>query len=419
MDTLKKSTRLIILLIAIETILYFFANMQKVLVPGAIFNQLLQLFPGTASTQISQLGVAFIISNATGNFFVGLLSDRFGGDRVIAVGGVILAVGSICSALTASYHLLLFFRVMTGVGAASIFLSLTHDISRIAGKSFPIVLGLILMIGFSGSIVGATPFIAAVEKFGYQTTMLTIGAAMLVCQAVFLAFFFRKHESFADKSVKFVPRTYIEAMTKSNVLHISATSMNFSVFFTLQTIIGKKFLEDFCHMDVHHAGLIFTASMLIASLNGFITALVSKMLKNKKMPIMHYAAYGTMLCTFLILLALATNIRSPYIYCGALIIIASTGNIGPISYARLQSTNPEEKFGTVSSVANSAAYVFSSLFGLVIGLLMDIFAPEVVDGIKIYGKSSYMLVFGFFFACALGSSFMVSCLDEDGLKNKK
>ena len=419
MNSIQKSTRLIILLIYIETALYFFANMQKVLVPGAIFNHLLQLFPGTASTQISQLGVAFIMAYAISNFVVGLLSDRFGGDRVIAVGGAILVIGSICSALTNSFYWLYFFRVLTGIGAASIFLSLTHDISRIAGKSFPVILGLVLMVGFSGSIVGTAPFIAAVEKFGYAPTMLTIGLIMLFCQALFLVFFFRPHQSFADKSIKFSPRTYIASMTRSNVFHISATSINFSVFFTLQTIIGKKFLEDFCHMDVHHAGLVFAASMLVAALNGFITALVSRVLKNKKMPIMHYAAYGTMICTFLILLALAANIRSPYIYCIALITIASTGNIGPISYARLQATNPAEKFGTVSSIANSAAYVYSSLFGLVIGLLMDIFSPEVVDGIKIYGRSSYMLVFGFFFVCSLISSLLVFNLSESGLKLKK
>lgn len=415
MDTGKKTSLLMISLICAESILYFFANMQKVLVPGATFNQLLKLFPGTASTQISQLGVAFILAYATANFIVGILSDRFGGDRVIAVGGAILAIGSIFSALTVSWHWLCFFRVLTGIGAASIFLALTHDISQIAGKSFPIILGLILMIGFSGSIVGATPFIAAVEKFGYSSTMLVSGLAILFFHLIYLIFFNRPHEHFADPAVRFVPRTYISSMNRSNVFHIIALSMNFSVFFTLQTIIGKKFLEDFCRLDARHAGWVFTASMFIAAANGFITALISRILQNKKMPILYYATFGTMLNTFVILLALAMNIKNPYLYCTILILIASTGNVGPISYARLQATNPPEKFGTVSSVSNAMAYVFSSIFGLVIGLLMDIFDPQVVDGIKIYGRYSYMLVFGFFFVCNLICSFLISNLSETGM----
>ena len=63
------------------TLLYFFANMQKVLVPGATFNEIQQIFSLDAAS-VTGTGAYFLYVYAAAQIIIGILADRFSGVRV-------------------------------------------------------------------------------------------------------------------------------------------------------------------------------------------------------------------------------------------------------------------------------------------------------------------------------------------------
>ncbi|MBR2720000.1 MAG: MFS transporter, partial [Lentisphaeria bacterium] len=168
------------LLLILVSILYFFANLQKVVVPGSVFNELQQIFNCDAGS-VTGLGAGFMYVYSLNQLTVGVLADRYSGTRVIMAGGALFCIGSLLSAYSGSLAVLMFSRILTGFGASVIYLSMLKLIFRIARENFTVVMGIIMIIGYSGSIVSGAPFVKFVNAFGYSKCMLTVGIVTVVC----------------------------------------------------------------------------------------------------------------------------------------------------------------------------------------------------------------------------------------------
>ena len=153
------------MLLILVSIIYFFANLQKVVVPGSVFNELQMLFDCDAAS-VTGLGAGFMYAYSINQLTVGALADRYSGTRVIAVGGALFCIGSLLSAYSGSLGLLFVSRVLTGFGASAVYLSMLKMIFRITPESYTFVLGIIMLVGYSGSVVSGAPFVKLVEKYG-------------------------------------------------------------------------------------------------------------------------------------------------------------------------------------------------------------------------------------------------------------
>ncbi len=399
------------------TLIYFFANMQKVLVPGATFNEIQQIFDLDAAA-VTRSGAIFLYVYAAVQLVTGLLADRYSGMRVVVFGGVIFCAGSLMSACTISFPLLCVSRFLTGLGAATIYLSMVKEIARVAGSYLPFFLGIATIIGYSGAITGASPFIAGVEHFGYTRMMLAAGIMTLLIYCGFLFAVKKNGMPPVCNDVKFNLASYKAVFArKHNMVLMFSIGINFGTFFALQSIIGKKFLEDYCHISNHSAGAVMTVTMVIAAVNGFILANVSKLLGNRRRPILHFSSFGCLCGAAMIFFAVLNDCRLPVIPVSGLILLAIAGNVSPISVALTRETNEEQRFGTVMSVNNGFAYAVTAIFGGALGKLMDLYPPTLVDGINVYGKNSYLLVFGVLLILCVISSVVSLFLKESYGKN--
>ena len=84
--------------------------------------------------------------------------------------------------------------------------------------------------------------------------------------------------------------------------------------------------------------------------------------------------------------------------------------LGPIFLALVAETNPPENLGVCASFSNCLAYLMVALLGNLAGVLMDLFEPTVIDGVRVYGSNSYTAVFALCTAAAsiaFGASLMV------------
>ena len=87
-------------------VLFFFTSMSKVLVPGAVFNDLQAL--GFSAGALASLGAWYMYTYAFSQMAVGIFSDRYGGVRLLLFGGGFFAAGSLLFPLGLSVTLFSF-----------------------------------------------------------------------------------------------------------------------------------------------------------------------------------------------------------------------------------------------------------------------------------------------------------------------
>ncbi len=165
---MKKLPIIEITLVLLGSLLYFFANMQRVAIPGAIFTLLLDDLH-TSAQSIASLGASFMYIYAISQLFVGILIARYGGFRVVTLGAVLFFIGSLIFPLANSMPVLYFSRILTGCGSASFYLAMINETRKIVShKNFGLALSFVLLIGYLGGIVANAPIVICINNLGWR-----------------------------------------------------------------------------------------------------------------------------------------------------------------------------------------------------------------------------------------------------------
>ncbi len=379
-------------LLLFGTLLYFFANIQRVAIPGSVFN-LLQENLQVSAPYITGLGASFMYVYAVNQLLIGLLADRFGGRRVIAFGAFFFCAGSLLFPLTDSLPVLYASRILTGFGASSIYLSLIKETMRTFRKNYNIVLSLIIMIGYAGGILANAPFVAAVNAIGFHAVLWYLGGGALLCYLMFLL----AGSTLKPLKTQKIPihlKNFLDVLKiRHNVELFLFSGINFGLYYVLQTVIGKKFLEDFCHMSPGNAAWVLSGMGSISALSGVFFAVLSRMTGNRRRIFCRIAG-GVSLSVFLTLAGLLLGgVRTGWLTASLFCLLSMTASMSSITIPMLKETNVHERVGTAVSFMNFSFYLAVAVFGNMVGLLMNLFPPIPEKGISVYGTNSYLSVF--------------------------
>ena len=400
---------LIFPLLALATVLYFFANFQRTVIPGSIFSEL-QSDLDISAAAVAGFGAAFMYFYAASQLFVGVLADRFGGFRLITVGGGLFCFASLIFPFSGNPAVLYLCRVLTGIGASTIYLSLVKEIQRAYPANFAPALGAAMLIGYLGSMTANAPFVAVIRLTGWRLGLIGAGTILAVVWGLFAAI--RSTVKLpAPGTTPFRLRAFVPAVDKRHnwVLYL-LTGLSFAVFYVFLTVLGKKFLEDFCRMTPLAAGWVMTIAGALAALSSFVMPVLSRLAGNRRRPFLRFMGTGTLVCTGGALAALWFEWHSAWFFCGVLLLLACCANMTPVFLALLAETNPPENLGVCASFSNFLAYLMVALLGHFSGMMMDLFEPEIVGGVRVYGTNSYLAVFGLCTAAAaiaFAASFLV------------
>lgn len=374
-------------------LLYFIANLQKVIMPGAIFNELQEHFSTTAGN-ITGIGAIFMYTYAVSQLVVGLLVDRFSGARVMVWGGLILCGGSLLSAVAPTLWLLYVARFLVGFGAASIYLSITKETSRIYPNSFAMMLGFVMIGGYLGGVIGNSPFIAMSQMMGWQQALLLVGGMATLIYFAYVGLKFTLPMPKVVQTAKFDYHRFFEVLKiRQNIHIIVCGGFPFGLYFAIQSIFGKKFLEDYSGMTSESAGWVLTILMVIGAVNSLLAPALSKVLNNRRRPLMLFSSVGTAAVFLLIVGCLLSEIHSPCLISGGFILLAFTGNISPVIVALVRESNHSDIWGVMLSIYAFIAYIVTAIIGHSTGWMMELFPPHMVNGVHIYGNDSYLAAF--------------------------
>ena len=393
-----------ILLVILGAILYFMANIQRVAVPGAFFGVLQQDLQATAQA-ITALGAIFMYVYALGQLVIGVLIARFGGFRVVTVGALLFFVGSLLFPFSQSLIMLYISRLFIGLGSASFYLGMINETRRLVQKkNFGVVLSLILFVGYMGGIIANAPLVLCIRQIGWRETFLVTGVITAILALLFIIIDrFVKHVD-VDKSVHMDFELFKDTFKNNrNIKLYSFACLNYGLYYVVQTVIGKKFLEDFCSMPEMNAATILSIMGALYAIAGSILAISSKALLGRKTIFLRISGINTVLVFGLIFLFVCFNIKTQFIgfmFC----TIAFGASLSPLLVALLHDYNGARVANTAVSVMTCGFYIVVAVLGNVIGLCLDTFSTS--------HRSAYEVIFGLGFILSIVSFINVFKIKE-------
>lgn len=392
-----------LILISIGVILYFLMNIQRVAVPGSVFD-LLQEDLNVSAPYITALGASFMYIYAICQLIIGIMVDKFSGNRVIAYGSVFFFLGSLMFPLAHSLPMLYFSRVLVGLGASSIYLSLIKEIKNtFSSANFGIMLSIALLVGYMGGIFASAPFVMLAKNYGWRDSLLGIGVVTAIFSILFILIYAVSQKAEINKHIKFNFEPFKKVFNNKMNLNLYAFAvLNYGMYYVLQTVIGMKFLQDFCVISVEKAAVFLSVMAALYAVAGSVLAYLSKVFYTRKVVFLRIIGCSTLLIFSVIAILLAFDIKATLFIGILLFILSGTASLSPLLVPLLHETNDKEISGTAVSVMTSMFALCVALLGNITGILMNVFPAKVLEnGVHIYGNNSYLLIFGLFIILAI------------------
>ena len=394
---MKKSGWVKFTLILLGALFYFIANFQRIAIPGAVFDVLQQELSVTAP-YITAFGAIFMYIYAFNQLVIGVLVDRFGGLRVMFAGGAILGLGALLFPISSNLPLMYFSRVLVGLGGSTFYLSLIRELREFfSDKNFGIAISVMLCIGYCGGIAANAPFVFMMQHINWREILLFIGGIVAVGVILFALLSTKIKFPEINENVKLRTLPFRLVLHKKHNRNLfSFACCNFGISYAIQSIIGKKFLEDFCMMAPSKASIVLSIMAVIAAVFNIINASFCKMCHNHRVMFLKNASVITFVSLLMICLCLIFNIRTGYI---ALIffILAGNASLTSLLVPVLHLTNRKMVSGTAVSIMNFCFFMMVGFLGTAMGFLLNLFEPEKMNNVLVYSNKSYLAVFGMFF----------------------
>lgn len=383
-------------LIILGTLFYFVANFQRIAVPGAVFDVLEQEL-SVGAPQITAFGAIFMYVYAFTQLLNGIFVDRFGGYRVMFVGGIIMALGCVIFPLSSNLTVMYFSRALLGFGGSMFYLSLIKELGLLfSEKDFGIALSIMLFIGYAGGIVANAPFVLAMRVLTWREILLIIAGIVILSLLVYAILIPNIKLQEVNKHVG------IKAMPFQVVLHkhhnrdlFTFACCNFGISYVIQTVIGKKFLEDFCLLSPARSAVVLSIMAIVAAVFNIVNAWACKICHNHRVLFLKGASIVTFVSLTLICTMIWFDIKSlfiAFIFC----VLAGNASLSALLVPVLHATNPKMISGTAVSILNFSYFMMVGILGTATGYILNVFEPTRVGSVLVYSNNSYLLLFGVF-----------------------
>jgi MFS family permease len=380
--------------------LYFFAYFQRIGVPGMIFDEL-QIDLGLTAGGVAMLGAMYLYVYGGMQFFVGIISDRYGFARVFLAGSVALALGSVLFPLCHTLPLLYTARALIGLGASLLYICMAKCIDHFfEPRHFAIMLSVAQFLGFFGGLAATYPLAALTHAMGWRMALLLAGGITVALTCV-LGRLLWQGKLLEPQPTPPVVGHLIGQVIRSWELWklVIAGSSTWAIYFVAQATIGKKLLGDCFHLSSGASAtfmfIMLSVSVVVTLLAGFILRYFRQ--QYRPLLITGWAIFS--LSCLGMVLALSPGTQSLTLVKVCYLGMAVATFTGPIYTTAVSRTCASEALGTAIGVLNGSLYLIISLLANASGLMLDAYQKEAVrtPSAWIYPMEAYRL---FFIVCA-------------------
>ena len=377
--------------------LYVFSYFQRTAVPGQIFDRLSQ--EGFSAEQIATISASFILVYSLSQLFVGMLADKFSGVRVVVVGGLLLGLGSLFMPMCKSLAMINICRIIMGLGGSTMYLCLVKETDRLFGrKNFSIFLGIIYSVGYFGGMFGTLPFVWLCNSFYWRNVLIVIGVLSLLAYVFFISVITIRREPFPPVSKISLTLKPLWAIAKNpySWLMLFCSSVNFGMYYIIQSFCGKKFLEDCGNFSSEAAATVIMFLTLTCMLTIMGVGIVIRLIGNRRRPMMIFASGVNLFTSILMFSTLYFECMPNWLFVPGYLLYAFSSAFAMAFTMTGQEMNSRDLMTTATGFNNMGNYLFVAVGSWGIGKLLD----SYVTGVKIagqavvYPREAYITVFG-------------------------
>jgi predicted MFS family arabinose efflux permease len=384
--------------------IYFFSYFQRAAIPGTIFNEI-QTDMRLSAAAVTALGAVFTYVYGGAQLFVGIAVDRFGGIRALLIGGIAMTTGAAVFPLAHSPAMLYASRILTAVGASVMYLSVIKEICLLfAPQRFAALLGVVLMVGYAGGLAGMLPFERLATFFGWRHALLGIAAVMAA--ALFVAWRLLRHlEHFRPPAHPFSLRPLWSILRNGrNVPLLLISLIHFPTYFTIQAILGKKFLQDFASLGSASAAVFTTVMIATTAICSISAALLLPWTGHRRKPWIVLGGCLMVAATALLLGGVIVH-ADGRVFLAAYLAMAAAMLSTPALTATVKEFSRPESVGLSIAVMNGLAYLGAGVIGNLSGVVLDRFKDRatVTAAGTCYPAEAYATDFGMLVCVALAS----------------
>jgi MFS family permease len=411
--TTQRPCKLLALIGWLTCALFFLYAWVLRVAPSVMVEELMRDFSAGAAA-LGSLSAAYFYGYAGMQVPVGVLLDRFGPRRLIAVSALLCASGCVVFAAADTLATATAGRFFIGGAAA---FSLVGAMA-VAGQwfspdRFAMLSGMAMAAGMAGGVLGQAPLRLAVEASDWRTSMLLFAGGGVALSLMAWACVRDRWRGSGGVgavlrglgAVARHPQTWLVALAG---LGTSSPLLGFAGLW------GVPFLET-AHglprtLAATLTSLLFVGWGMGAPLFGWLSDRIGR----RKLPMLAGLVLETVALTVLVYLP---GLPGPAL---ALLcfLIGFFGSSQIVCFALVKENHPVGLSGTAIGFVNSMVTGAGALFQPLIGLLLDLaWAGDFAHGLRVYDSAAYRLALASLLACCLGGLLCLLAVRETFCRN--
>lgn len=399
---------------------YLIGFFQRV-APGVMTTELSEEFSLNA-TALGNLSAFYFYSYVAMQVPTGLLADRWGPRKLLTLGALVAALGSLLFALSPNLLWASAGRLLVGASVAVAFVALLKLAAHwIPHHRYALASGLALCIGVSGAVFAGVPLRLLIAEFGWRPVMfsasiVTLFIAILIWSYVrndpsekgYKSYFSGDH--LADSSKNTLWSSIAKAFSYSNItLLFFVPGGIVGAILAFAGLWGVPFLTTHYNMAQTHAAGYCSLMLIAWAAGGPVIGWLSDTIGRRK-PIYVIACLSLIALWWLLLMQSQWS-TAMLIVLTTLIGLCSGAIVLSFAYAR--ESAPPQLTGTVSGLINMGVMLGPMVMQPAVGVVLDKYwSGEMISNTRIYSLQTYQYAFALFFIWLCVSTLFISLSKE-------
>lgn len=363
--------------------------------PSVMKNELMRDFSVEACA-FGVLTAFYLVSYSVLQIPVGLAMDKFGPTRLLRLSVVLCIIGTIIFALSESFYLACFGRLLIGAGSTCAFLgSLKLATLWFHPEKLALVVGFTLLAGKVGASLGQAPLALLINALGWREAMLYVMVPIGIILTLGIWIFVRDTPpdgplattETADTRIKTLFKRLYKIMKNYRIWALGFYgALMYVPMLAFVDLWGIPFLMELYDTDKATAGSITTMFYFGVGIGSPVVALLSDYFRARKVP-MAIGASLAAICNIIIIYVPDIPLSMMYVllFMAGFIFAAQ-----PLIFASVCQLTPHGSNGTAISFTNMIVMMLGIIMQPLIGWFLDwSWSGIMQNGVPFYTVSDY------------------------------